>query len=73
MAVFVNPRDIHAPVGGYSHTVAVPPGTEMVFISGQVGLRPDGSVPSLFAEQAEVVFHNIRSCLAAHGLGMEAV
>jgi 2-iminobutanoate/2-iminopropanoate deaminase len=73
MAKFVNPGNVHAPVGSYSHTVAVPPGTELIFISGQVGMRPDGSVPSSFAEQAEVVFENIRSCLAAHGLGMEAV
>jgi 2-iminobutanoate/2-iminopropanoate deaminase len=73
MAEFVNPGNVHAPVGAYSHTVIVPPGTELLFISGQVGMRPDGSVPTSFAEQAEVVFENLRSCLAAHGLGMEAV
>ena len=73
MAEFVNPSNVHAPVGSYSHTVTVPPGTELLFISGQVGMRPDGSLPASFAEQAEVVFENIRSCLAAHGLGMEAV
>lgn len=58
---------------GFSHTVAVPPGSQLVFISGQVGMRPDGSLPASFAEQAEVVFENVRSCLAAHGVGMEAV
>lgn len=73
MAEFVNPSNVHAPVGSYSHTVTVPPGTELLFISGQVGMRPDGSVPASFPEQADVVFENIRSCLAAHGLGMEAV
>ncbi len=73
MAKFLNPSNVHAPVGSYSHTVTVPPGTELLFISGQIGIRPDGSLPDSFAEQAEVVFENIRSCLAAHGLGMEAV
>jgi 2-iminobutanoate/2-iminopropanoate deaminase len=73
MTKFTNPGDVHAPVGGYSHTVVIPPGSELVFISGQVGVRPDGSLPVAFAEQAEVVFENIRSCLAAHGVGMEAV
>src|SRR5688572_11891164 len=73
MAKFVNPSNVHPPVGSYSHTVIVPPGTELLFISGQVGMRPDGSIPASFVEQAEVVFENIRSCLAAHGLGMEAV
>lgn len=70
---FVNPRDVHAPVGPYSHTAVVPAGTELVFIAGQVGILPNGSVPSAFAEQAEVTFQNLRACLAAHGLGVEAV
>lgn len=73
MPQFVNPSNVHAPVGPYSHTVIVLPGTELIFISGQVGMRPDGSVPTSFPEQANVVFENIRACLAVHGLGMEAV
>jgi 2-iminobutanoate/2-iminopropanoate deaminase len=72
-ATFVNPRDVHAPVGPYSHTAVVPSGTELVLISGQVGMRPDGSVPGSFAEQAELTFQNLGACLAAHGLGPEAV
>ena len=70
---FVNPRDVHAPVGPYSHTAVVQSGTELVFISGQVGMRADGSVPASFAEQAELTFQNLRACLAAHGLGLDAV
>jgi enamine deaminase RidA (YjgF/YER057c/UK114 family) len=66
MAKFLNPSNVHAPVGSYSHTVTVPAGTELLFISGQVGMRPDGSLPASFGEQAEAVFENIRSCLAAH-------
>jgi 2-iminobutanoate/2-iminopropanoate deaminase len=73
MTTFSNPRDVHAPVGPYSHTAVVPTGTELLLIAGQVGMRPDGSVPATFAEQAEVAFQNVRSCLAAHGLGVEAV
>jgi enamine deaminase RidA (YjgF/YER057c/UK114 family) len=72
-AKFVNPRDVHAPVGPYSHTAVVPAGTEVVLIAGQVGMRPDGSVPAAFAEQAEVVFANLRACLTAHGLGVESI
>jgi 2-iminobutanoate/2-iminopropanoate deaminase len=72
-ATFTNPRDVHPPVGPYSHTVVVPAGTELVFISGQVGMRADGGVPRGFAEQAEVTFQNLRACLAAHGLSVEAV
>ncbi|HUQ54002.1 MAG TPA: RidA family protein [Gammaproteobacteria bacterium] len=70
---FVNPRDVHAPVGPYTHTAVVPAGTELVFVAGQVGMRVDGTVPATFAEQAELTFANLRACLAAHGLGVEAV
>jgi len=70
---FLNPRDVHAPVGPYSHTAVVPQGSELVFVAGQVGMRPDGSIPDDFAEQADVAFQNVRACLAAHGLGLDAV
>jgi enamine deaminase RidA (YjgF/YER057c/UK114 family) len=36
-------------------------------------MRADGSIAAGFAEQAEVTFENVRACLAAHGLGVEAV
>jgi enamine deaminase RidA (YjgF/YER057c/UK114 family) len=73
MTVFLDPPGVHAPVGPYSHTAVVPGGTELVFVAGQVGMRPDGTVPDGFEEQAELTFANLRSCLAAHGLGVEAV
>jgi enamine deaminase RidA (YjgF/YER057c/UK114 family) len=73
MLTFLNPRDVHAPVGSYSHTAVVPAGSELVFVAGQVGMRLDGTVPAAFAEQAELTFANLRACLAAHGLGVAAV
>jgi enamine deaminase RidA (YjgF/YER057c/UK114 family) len=73
MPMFLNPSDVHAPVGPYSHTAVVPAGAELVFIAGQVGMGPDGVVPAAFAEQAELTFRNLRACLAAHELGVDAV
>ena len=73
MVSFLNPSNVHAPVGNYTHTAVVPQGTELIFVSGQVGICPDGSTPATFPEQAEVVFQNLRACLAAHGLGMNKV
>jgi enamine deaminase RidA (YjgF/YER057c/UK114 family) len=73
MPTFSNPSDVHAPVGPYSHTAVVPAGAELVFVAGQVGMRPDGTVPPSFAEQAALTFANLRACLAAHGLDVEAV
>lgn len=64
----VNPPAVHAPRGLYSHTVTVPAGTDLIFLSGQVGVRPDGSTPSTIAEQADQVFANIVAHLKFHGL-----
>jgi 2-iminobutanoate/2-iminopropanoate deaminase len=63
-----NPEVIHAPLGLYSHTVSVPAGTELIYLSGQLGVRPDGSTPESMAEQADQVFANIIALLKAHGL-----
>jgi enamine deaminase RidA (YjgF/YER057c/UK114 family) len=63
-----NPEGVHPPLGLYSHTVSVAQGTELIFLSGQVGVRPDGSTPATLAEQADQVFANIIALLKAHGL-----
>lgn len=70
MTHYLDPAAVHAPLGAYHHTARVAAGTDLVFVSGQVGVAPDGSVPAGFAAQCELVFENLRQCLAAHGLGM---
>ena len=70
---FLNPREIHSPVGPYSHTALVAAGDQILFLAGQVGIRPDGSIPDGFAEQVDVTFENVRACLAVHGVGVDAV
>jgi enamine deaminase RidA (YjgF/YER057c/UK114 family) len=64
---------VHAPLGLYSHTMSVPAGTELIFISGKVGVRPDGSTPATMAEQADQVFANIMTLLSAHGLDASCI
>lgn len=73
MVSFLDPASLHKPGPAYSHSAVVPAGTELVFLSGQVGIRPDGSTPASVAEQAEQVFANIGALLAAHGLGPGAL
>jgi len=51
MVSFSNPDGVHAPHGLYSHTATVPADTELVFVSGQVGVLPDGSTPGVFVAQ----------------------
>jgi 2-iminobutanoate/2-iminopropanoate deaminase len=63
-----NPETVAAPLGRYTHTVEVPAGSGLVFVSGQVPVAPDGSVPSTLAQQADQVYANIVAVLAAKGV-----
>lgn len=70
---FSNPSTVHSPLGLYSHTVSVPGGSELIYLSGQLGVRPDGSTPDNIAEQADQVFANIVALLKAQGLAPEHI
>ena len=43
----------------------------LVFIAGQVGIRPDGTVPESAAEQIRLAFERLGAILRHHGLGFE--
>lgn len=73
MTAFLNPPTVHVPGGAYSHSAVVPAGTELIFLSGQIGIRPDGSLPESVADQADQVFANLTALLAAHGLDATAL
>jgi enamine deaminase RidA (YjgF/YER057c/UK114 family) len=62
-----SPAGIRQPFGRYHHVVEVEGARRLLFLSGQLGVRPDGSVPEDVAGQAEQVFANIDACLAAAG------
>ncbi len=70
---FSNPSVVHPPLGLYSHTAVVPEGCELIYLSGQLGVNPDGSTPDTIAEQANQVFANVVALLNAHGLGPSSI
>ena len=43
----------------------------LVFIAGQVGIRPDGTVPDTAAEQIRLAFTRLGAILRHQGLGFE--
>lgn len=49
----------------YAQAVEVPPGARWLHISGQVGVRPDGSLPADPRAQHDQVWANIAALLAA--------
>ncbi|MFD2467746.1 RidA family protein [Amycolatopsis silviterrae] len=65
-----NPETLAAPIGTYSHLAHVPAEYELVLVSGQVGVLPDGSLAGDDAEsQTRAVFANIERLLEAVGAG----
>ncbi len=59
MKEFRNPQDIHEPVGSYVHQIEIKGNERMLVISGQVGMKKDGTVPEDPYEQLELAFDNI--------------
>jgi enamine deaminase RidA (YjgF/YER057c/UK114 family) len=62
-----NPPTVAKPVAAYSHVAEVPPGTRLLYLAGQVGNRPDGTLPEAVEDQAVQALENIRLILAAEG------
>jgi enamine deaminase RidA (YjgF/YER057c/UK114 family) len=56
-------RDRHP--AGYSHVVTA--SGPLVLTSGQIAVRPDGSIPETFEAQTRLVFENLSAALGAAG------
>ncbi len=67
----INAPDAPAPAGQYSQAVEVTGATRTLYLSGQVGVAPDGSVSSDATAQAAQVWANIAAQLRAAGMGIE--
>jgi len=68
---YFNPSDIAPPVGRYSQGVEITDPGKTLYIAGQVGIRPDGTLPEDMEEQAEQAFLNIQSILRGANMDVE--
>jgi len=59
MKEFRNPQDVHQPLGGYSHQIEIKGNERMLVLSGQVGMREDGTIPDDPIEQIDLALENI--------------
>jgi len=66
-----NPAAVHAPSSGYSMGLELGQHRRLLFVSGQVPEKPDGSVPEGFEAQCEQAWRNVIEVLTAAGLGVE--
>ena len=70
---FLQPKTIRTPFARYSHGVEVPAGKRLVLCSGQVGIRPDDTIPEDTEAQVELCFSNIAAILGEAGLGLKDI
>lgn len=66
---FINPPGAPKPGGRYSHAALIPTGARIAEISGQVGVRMDGTVVEDPAAQIEQAFANLLAVLKGIGAG----
>lgn len=69
---FMNPPAIAKP-GGYTHVVEATGPGRIVYIAGQLGLKPDGTIAGDFRAQAVQAFENLKAALGAVGATFDEV
>lgn len=68
-----NPETIAPPPSNFVHGVELPAGARTLFISGQTGVRPDGTVPESCDEQADAAWQNLIEILKAADMSVDDV
>lgn len=69
--IFNGDGGIAAPFSNYAHAVEASKAARRLYISGQLGVRPDGVTQPDFDSQCRTAFDNIKVLLAEAGMGLE--
>lgn len=67
----VSPEDVAPPFSRYAHGIVADPGCRWLHVSGQVGIRPDGTMAVGAEAQIEQAFRNVLAVLRAAGMRTE--
>ena len=73
MKEFRNPQNIHQPLGSYSHQIEITRNERLLVLSGQVGMREDGTIPDDPFEQIDLAFENILRNLRAANMDVKDI
>lgn len=69
-----NPEGVAPPTANlYAHAVETRARSRQLFVAGQVGVRPDGTLPASLEEQTEQLLQNFKAILTSAGMGFEDV
>lgn len=63
------PGTVAPPFSTYSHAVEAPAGARWLYVSGQVGVAPDGRPAEGAPAQIEAAWRNVLAVLAEAGMG----
>jgi 2-iminobutanoate/2-iminopropanoate deaminase len=69
----ITPSSIRPPFARYSHAVEVVAPSRLLFVSGQLGVAADDTVPDGIEDQAVLCFENIKAVLAEAGMSFADV
>jgi len=73
MKEYRNPRNVHQPLGSYSHQIEIRGNERLLVLSGQVGMKEDGTVPDDPFEQIDIAFENILHNLRAANMDVKDI
>ena len=73
MRKIINPAGIAPPASAYHHGLLTTPVTSLLTLSGQLGVRPDGSRPADAEAQARLAWDNVQAILTDAGMDLGAV
>jgi 2-iminobutanoate/2-iminopropanoate deaminase len=68
-----NATDAPLPAAAYTQAIEVSDITRTLYISGQVGMRKDGTIPDDIAEQSQIAWQNLKAQLRAAGMTLDNV
>lgn len=68
MPRYLNPTTVPTPSSRYTQAIALGPEARRLIISGQVGMKPDGTILKGLEAQTEQVFDNILALIAEAGM-----
>ena len=69
----ISTSDAPKPFSRYSQAVEVPGGARLVFVSGQVGVGLDGTLPGAEETEHEQAWANVLAILKSEGLGPRGI
>jgi len=68
-----NPKSTHAPLASYAHQIELSCDEKLLVLSGQVGVRQDGTSPDSTIEQLNLAWYNVGENLKEAGMSYKDI